>query len=392
MKKTIRDFDLNNKKVIIRVDFNVPIKDNIIIDDNRIVASIPTVNYAVENGAKVILMSHLGRIKTEEDKENNSLQIVASRLSKLLNKDVTFVSMTHGSELEDCIGNLNQGDILLMENTRFEDLDGKKESSNDPELGKYWASLGDIFINDAFGTCHRAHASNVGIASNLPSGIGFLVEKEINALSVLNNPVRPFTVILGGAKVADKIGVIENLVTKADYILVGGGMAYTFLKASGINIGKSLLDEESIDFCKKMLDEYSDKIILPIDSVNGKDMSDSNVSECFISDIKEDDIGLDIGHSTVKIFKQYLDESKTIIWNGPVGYSEIEAFSHGTKELCEILKKLDATKIIGGGDTAAAIINFGYSEYMTHISTGGGASLEYLEGKVLPGIDIISDK
>ena len=392
MKKTIRDFDLNNKKVIIRVDYNVPIKDGIITDDNRILASIPTINYAVENGAKVILMSHLGRIKTEEDKEANSLNIVASRLSKILNKEVVFVPTTRGDELEDCINNLNIGDILLIENTRYEDLDGKKESSNDPELGKYWASLGDIFINDAFGTCHRAHASNVGIASHLPSGIGFLVEKEIKNLSVLNNPERPFTVIMGGAKVADKIGVIENLVTKADYILVGGGMAYTFLKAKGLPIGKSLLDEENIEFCKKMLKEYPNKIILPIDSINGKDISDESVSECNIQDIKDDDIGLDIGHSTVKLFKQYLEQSKTIIWNGPVGYSEIEAFSTGTKELCEILKNLDATKIIGGGDTAAAIINFGYSEYMTHISTGGGASLEYLEGKTLPGIDIISDK
>lgn len=392
MKKTIRDFDLNNKKVIIRVDYNVPIKDGIITDDNRILASIPTINYAVENGAKVILMSHLGRIKTEEDKEANSLNIVASRLSKILNKEVVFVPTTRGDELEDCINNLNIGDILLIENTRFEDLDGKKESSNDPELGKYWASLGDIFINDAFGTCHRAHASNVGIASYLPSGIGFLVEKEIKNLSVLNNPERPFTVIMGGAKVADKIGVIENLVTKADYILVGGGMAYTFLKAKGLPIGKSLLDEENIEFCKKMLREYPNKIILPIDSINGKDISDESVSECNIQDIKDDDIGLDIGHLTVKLFKQYLEQSKTIIWNGPVGYSEIEAFSTGTKELCEILKNLEATKVIGGGDTAAAIINFGYSEYMTHISTGGGASLEYLEGKTLPGIDIISDK
>ena len=392
MKKTIRDFDLNNKRVIIRVDFNVPIKDNIITDDNRIIQSLPTIEYAINNNAKIILMSHLGRIKTEEDKENNSLNIVASRLSKLLNREVIFSPSTHGEELEDCINNLSPGDILLMENTRFEDLDGKKESSNDPELGKYWASLGDIFINDAFGTCHRAHASNVGIASHLPSGIGFLVEKEINALSVLDKPERPFIVILGGAKVQDKIGVIENLVTKADYILVGGGMAYTFLKASGLSIGKSLLDEENIEFCKNMLEKYPDKIILPIDSVNGKDISNKNISECFISDIKEDDIGLDIGHSTIKLFKQYLESSKTIIWNGPVGYSEIEEFSNGTKELCEILKNIDATKIIGGGDTAAAIINFGYSEYMTHISTGGGASLEYLEGKVLPGIDIISDK
>jgi phosphoglycerate kinase len=280
-----------------------------------------------------------------------------------------------------------------MENTRYEDLDGKKESSNDIELGKYWASLGDIFINDAFGTCHRTHASNVGIASQLPSGIGFLVEKEINALSVLNDPKRPFTVILGGAKVSDKIGVIKNLVNIADYILIGGGMAYTFLKSKGFEIGKSLLDEENIDFCKEMLKKYPDKIILPIDSVNGKEIDENTeINECFINDMKKDYIGLDIGHSTVKLFKDYLSDSKTIIWNGPVGYSEIEIFSHGTKELCEALKNIDATKIIGGGDTAAAIINFGYDKYMSHISTGGGASLEYLEGKILPGIDIISDK
>ena len=393
MKKTIKDFDLKNKKVIIRVDFNVPIKDMKITDDNRIVQSLDTIKYAIDNGAKVILMSHLGRIKTEEDKETNSLKIVSVRLSELLNKEVIFVNTTRGEELENKINSLNPGDVLLMENTRYEDLEGKLESSNDIELGKYWASLGDIFINDAFGTCHRAHASNVGIASNLPSGIGFLVEKEINALSVLDNPVRPFTVILGGAKVNDKIGVIKNLVDKADYILIGGGMAYTFLKAKGFEIGKSLLDEENIEFCKEMLDKYPDKILLPIDSVNGKEISeDTDVNECFINDMKKDYIGLDIGYSTIKLFKEYLSDSKTIIWNGPVGYSEIEAFSNGTKGLCEVLKNIDATKIIGGGDTAAAIINFGYDKYMSHISTGGGASLEYLEGKILPGIDIISDK
>ena len=393
MKKTIKDFDLNNKKVIIRVDFNVPIKDGKITDDNRIIQSLDTIKYAIEKGAKIILMSHLGRIKTEEDKLKNSLKIVSLRLSELLNKEVIFVNNTRGEELENKINSLNPGDVLLMENTRYEDLDGKKESSNDIELGKYWASLGDIFINDAFGTCHRAHASNVGIASQLPSGIGFLVEKEINALSVLNNPKRPFTVILGGAKVSDKIGVIKNLVDIADYILIGGGMAYTFLKSKGFEIGKSLLDEENIDFCKEMLEKYPDKIILPIDSVNGKEINNNTeINECFINDMKKDYIGLDIGHSTVKLFKEYLSDSKTILWNGPVGYSEIEAFSYGTKDLCETLKNIDATKIIGGGDTAAAIINFGYDKYMSHISTGGGASLEYLEGKTLPGIDIISDK
>ena len=393
MKKTIRDYDLNNKKVIIRVDFNVPIKDGIITDDNRIKESLKTIKYAIDNNAKVILMSHLGRIKEESDKEKNSLDIVAKRLSELLNQDVVFINETRGKKLESAINNLKPKEVLLMENTRFEDLDGNKESGNDKELGKYWASLGDLFIDDAFGTCHRSHASNVGIASNIENGIGFLVEKEINNLGVLNNPERPFTVILGGAKVSDKIKVIENLVNKADYILIGGGMAYTFLSASGLPIGKSLLDSDNIEFAKTMLDKYPDKIILPIDSVNGKDISHgTEVSECFVSDMKDDMIGLDIGHTTIKLFKQYLSDSKTIIWNGPVGYTEIEEFSNGTKSICEILKNLDAIKIVGGGDTAAAIINLGYKDYMTHVSTGGGASLEFLEGKTLPGIEIISDK
>ena len=381
--KTIRDFDLNNKKVIIRVDFNVPIKDGIITDDTRIKESLKTINYAINNNAKVILISHLGRIKEESDKIKNTLKPVSIRLSELLNKQVIFIPNTRGSELENAINNLNNGDVLLMENTRFEDLLDKKESKNNEELGKYWASLGDIYINDAFGTAHRAHASNVGIASNLPSGIGFLIEKELdNLLPAINNPSKPFTVILGGAKVSDKIGVIENIVKKADYILIGGGMAFTFLKAKGIEIGSSLLDEESIDFCKKILKENEDKIILPIDVVTDQ-------KECFITDITKEEKGLDIGSKTVKLFKQYLDNSKTIIWNGPVGMFEEEKYSNGTKGICEILKGIDAIKIAGGGDTASAVKNFGYESAFTHISTGGGASLELLEGKILPGIDII---
>ena len=381
--KTIRDFDLNGKKVIIRVDFNVPIKEGVIKDDTRIKESLKTINYAISNNTKVILMSHLGRIKEESDKIKNTLKPVSVRLSELLEKPVKFVSTTRGSELEDAINNLNNGDVLLMENTRFEDLPDKKESKNDPELGKYWASLGDIYINDAFGTAHRAHASNVGIASNLESGIGFLIEKELeNLLPAINNPERPFTVILGGAKVSDKIGVIENLVIKADYILIGGGMAFTFLKASGVEIGNSLLDEENVDFCKKILKEHKDKIILPIDVV-------TDLKECFITDITKEEKGLDIGPKTVKLFKQYLDNSKTIIWNGPVGMFEDEKYSNGTKGICEILKNINAVKIAGGGDTASAVKNFGYEQAFTHISTGGGASLELLEGKVLPGIDII---
>ena len=394
MKKTIRDYDIKDKKVIIRCDFNVPMKDGEIVDDNRIKASLDTIRYAIDNGARVILMSHLGRIKTKEDLEKNSLEAVALRLSELLNKEIIFVDETRGELVDQEVANLKSGEVLLIQNTRYEDLDGKKESGNDKELGKYWASLGDIFINDAFGTAHRAHASNVGIASHIPSGVGFLIEKELKImLEAINNPKRPLTIILGGSKVSDKIGVIENLVKKADYILIGGGMAFTFLKASGLSVGSSLVDDNYIDFCKKILKGNENKIILPIDVVAAKEIKeDSDSRECFISDIKQDEMGLDIGHQTVKLFKHYIDDSKTVIWNGPVGVFEIEKFSRGTIGLCDIIKKDDVTSIIGGGDTGAAIIKLGYKEDVTHISTGGGASLELLEGKVLPGIDIISDK
>lgn len=394
MKKTIRDYNLNGKKVIIRVDFNVPIKDGKITDDNRIVESLKTIEYAIDNGAKVILMSHLGRVKSIEDKETNTLEPVAFRLSELLNKEVIFVDETRGSLLEEEINNLQDGQVLLMENTRFEDLDGKKESGNDSELGKYWASLADIYINDAFGTSHREHASNVGIASHLPNGIGFLIEKELNNLeSVVNNPERPFTVILGGSKVSDKIGVIKNLVNKADNILIGGGMMFTFLKAKGYEIGKSLLDEENLDFCKEMLDKYSNKIILPVDCVCAFELSndvDTRIRK--IDDIQDNEMGLDISYDTIDLFKKYLDNSKVIVWNGPVGAFEYDKFSFGTKTILEILSNLNSKIIIGGGDTAASAIQFGYKDSFTHISTGGGASLELLEGKKLPAIEIIEDK
>ena len=394
MKKTIRNFRLKNKKVIIRVDFNVPIKDGKILDDNRIVMSLDTINYAINKGAKVILMSHLGRVKTEEDKLTKSLRVVSERLSELLGKKVIFIPTTRGKELEDAISNMANGDVLLMENTRFEDVDGKKESSNDLELGKYWSSLGDIFINDAFATSHRSHASNVGIASNIKSGIGFLIEKELEVFEpVLNKPKKPFAVILGGAKVSDKIGVIKNLVKKANYILIGGGMAYTFLKAEGYEIGNSLLDYDSLDFCMKILNKYANKIVLPVDSVNGLDINDSTtVRTCLVNEIREDEIGLDIGPKTVELFKKYIDMSKTVIWNGPVGYFELDKFSNGTKTLCQILKESQSDVIVGGGDTGSAVINFGYKDAFLHISTGGGASLELLEGKKLPGISVIDDK
>ena len=390
MKKTIRDYDLNGKKVIIRVDFNVPIKDGVIKDDNRIRESLKTINYAIDNNAKVILLSHLGRIKEESDLAKNDLAPVAKRLSELLGKEVIFSPTTR--DLEKYVDNMKEKDVLLVQNTRYEDLDGKKESSNDKELASYWASLGEIFINDAFGTSHRAHASNVGIASILPNGIGFLVEKELKELD-LTNIERPFTVILGGSKVSDKIGVIENLVNIADYILIGGGMAYTFLSAAGFNIGSSLLDSENIEFCKSMLGKYPDKIILPTDSIVTKEVSENSpYMDKFITDFDNDDIGVDIGHSTVKLFKETLVNSKTVIWNGPVGIFEMDNFSKGTKELLEILSKLDAKVIIGGGDTASAAINFGYKDAFSHISTGGGASLELLEGKKLPGIESILEK
>ncbi len=386
--KTIRDFDLKDKKVIIRVDFNVPIKDGIIKDDNRIKESLETINYAINHDAKVILLSHLGRIKEESDLAKNSLLPVSIRLSELLKKKVIFINKTRGSELEKSINNMQNGDVLLMENTRYEDLDGKKESSNDLELGKYWASLGDIFINDAFGTSHRAHASNVGIASILPSGIGFLIEKELNnMLPVIENPHHPFTVIMGGSKVSDKIGVIDNLINKCDYLLIGGGMAYTFLKAKGEEIGKSLFEEEYLDYCKKLLNK-TDKIILPVDHVVSKDLEST---ECTVKEaIASDDIALDIGPKTIKLFEKYVHESKTIVWNGPVGMFENPLYQNGTKSICAMFNK-NQTVIIGGGDSASAVINLGYKDNVTHISTGGGASLELLEGKELPGIKVIGE-
>ena len=386
MIKTVEDFDLKDKKVIVRVDFNVPIKDGIITDDNRIKESLKTINYIRDHEGKVILLSHLGRIKTEEDKVKNTLLPVSVRLGELLNTKVTFIKETRGVELENAINNMQNKDVLLMENTRYEDLDGKKESGNDEELGRYWASLGDIFINDAFGTCHRAHASNVGIASHLPCGMGFLVKKELdNMLPVMEKPELPFTVILGGAKVSDKIGVIENLIDKCNYLLIGGGMAYTFLKAQGKEIGKSLLDNEMIDYCKNLLSK-TDKIILPIDNVTSKDM-DSNI--CEVKEMLDsDDIGLDIGPKTRLLFQKYIKESKTIIWNGPMGMFENPLYSEGTKSICEAFNN-NQTVIVGGGDSASAVINLGYKDRVSHISTGGGASLELLEGKLLPGIEIL---
>lgn len=394
MKKTIKDYELEGKKVIIRCDFNVPMKDGQITDDTRIKSSLRTIRYAINHGAKVILMSHLGRIKTKEDKAKNTLKPVAQTLSKYLRKKVTFVPQTRGKELEEAIAKMKPKSVLLMENTRFEDLDGKKESNNDEELGKYWASLGDIFINDAFGTIHRTHASNVGIASNLPSGIGFLVEKEVKELSkLLKNPKTPYTIILGGAKVSDKLGLINNLITKVDYLLIGGGMAFTFLKAEGFNIGASLVEKDQLENCHNLLKKYEGKIILPIDVITAQNMTDETETHLrFINEIKEDEMGLDIGPGTVKTFSQYLNDSKTIFWNGPVGCFEYKPFQEGTKKLCDVISQTKAYKVIGGGDTASAVTKFGYANKMDHISTGGGASLTFLEGTSLKALDIIPEK
>ncbi|UXV42903.1 phosphoglycerate kinase [Staphylococcus simulans] len=394
-KKHVPDLDLKGKVVLERADFNVPLKDGEITNDNRIVQALPTIEYILDQGGKLVLFSHLGKVKEESDKEKLTLKPVAVRLSEKLGKDVKFVPQTRGKELEDAVAALKEGEVLLVENTRFEDLDGKKESKNDPELGKYWASLGDVFVNDAFGTAHRSHASNVGIASHLESAAGDLMEKEIKFIGgVVNNPDKPVVAILGGAKVSDKIGVIENLLNVADKVLIGGGMAYTFLKAQGYEIGKSLLEADKVDFAKDLLERAGNKIVLPVDGKVAKEFSnDAQITVVDIDQIPEDQEALDIGPKTVELFKKELEGAHTVVWNGPMGVFEFENFAQGTIGVCEAIAELkDATTIIGGGDSAAAAMMLGFEDDFTHISTGGGASLEYLEGKELPGIASISDK
>ncbi len=397
-KKTLKDLDVKGKKVLVRVDFNVPIKDGVITNDNRITAALPTLKYILENGGKVIAFSHLGKVKEEADKASKTLAPVAKRLEELLGKPVKFIPETRGEKLENAINNLKSGEVLMFENTRFEDLDGKKESKNDPELGKYWASLGDIFVNDAFGTAHRAHASNVGIAENIGNGnsaVGFLVEKELKFIGeAVNNPKRPLIAILGGAKVSDKIGVIENLLTKADKILIGGAMMFTFLKAEGKNIGASLVEDDKLDLAKDLLEKSNRKIVLPVDTVVANEFkNDTEFSTVDIDNIPDNKMGLDIGEKTVKLFDSYIKTAKTVVWNGPMGVFEMPNFAKGTIGVCESIANLtDAVTIIGGGDSAAAAISLGYADKFTHISTGGGASLEFLEGKVLPGVEAISNK
>lgn len=394
MKKTLEDVELKGKKVLIRADFNVPMKNGQITDDTRIKAAVKTISYVLAKGGKVILFSHLGRIKTKEDKREYSLAPVAERLSDIMGKEVLFSDKTRGKDLEAGIDQLKNGEVLLVQNTRYEDLHNSKESKNDPVLGKYWASLGDLFVNDAFGTAHREHASNVGISEHLPTVSGFLMQKEIEFIGgAVDNPKTPFVAILGGAKVSDKINVIDNLINKADKILIGGGMANTFLKAQGHSIGTSLVEEDNIKIAEELLEKAAGKLILPVDVVVAAEFSNEaehrNVS---VDNIPDDMMALDIGTETVKLYEEALKDAKTVVWNGPMGVFEMTNYAQGTVGVCQAIAGLeDAVTIIGGGDSASAAQVLGFADQFSHISTGGGASLEYLEGKELPGLKAIDN-
>lgn len=402
-KTVVSDLDLKGKKVLMRVDFNVPIKNGVVGDTSRIVGAIPTIKYVIEHGGKAVLFSHLGRIKTEDDKKELSLRPVAAKLSELIDKPVTFVPETEGAKLEETINNMNDGDIVVVENTRFEDVvngeNVKRESGNDSKLGQYWASLGDCFVNDAFGTAHREHASNVGIArameaDNKPVAAGFLMEKEIKFIGgAVNNPKRPFVAILGGAKVSDKIGVIDNLLDKADHIIIGGGMTYTFYAAKGFSIGNSLVEKDKIDTAKEILAKGGDKIVLPVDSVIAPEFNNDAPTQVVGENIPDGQMALDIGPKSVELFESVLTDAKTVVWNGPMGVFEMSNFAKGTLAIGRFLGDLtDATTVVGGGDSTAACNELGVADKLSHVSTGGGASLEYMEGKILPGIAAITDK
>lgn len=397
-KLTVEDVDLKGKKVLVRVDFNVPVKDGVITNDNRITAALPTIKYILEQGGRAILFSHLGRVKEEADKEGKSLAPVAADLAAKLGQEVKFIpGVTRGAELEAAVNALEDGQVLLVENTRFEDVDGKKESKNDPELGKYWASLGDgIFVNDAFGTAHRAHASNVGISANVDKAVaGFLLENEIAYIKeAVEAPERPFVAILGGSKVSDKIGVIENLLAKADKVLIGGGMTYTFYKAQGIEIGNSLVEEDKLDVAKALLEKANGKLILPVDSKEANAFADyTEVKDTEGEAVDPGFLGLDIGPKSIAEFDKALTGAKTVVWNGPMGVFENPDFQAGTIGVMDAIVKQPGVKsIIGGGDSAAAAINLGRADKFSWISTGGGASMELLEGKELPGLAALTDK
>ena len=386
MYRTIKDVDYKGKRVLVRVDYNVPLKDGHVKDNKRITASLPTIEYLLKEGASVVLMSHLGRPKGEY-KEDLSMKPVAEELQKVLGKEVKFIPDKNvvSEEVVSKVKELKPGEVALIENTRFV----KGEEKNDEVFAKELAKLGEAYVNDAFGTSHRAHASNVGVSKHLPMALGFLVEKEVKNLDlVLKNPEKPYVAILGGAKVSDKINVIENLINIVDKIIIVGAMAFTFLKAEGVSVGKSLVEDDKIDFAKELLQKAKSKnveIILPIDFVVADEVSEDAKAEV-VKEIPADKMGLDIGPETVALIKEKLKGVKTVVWNGPCGVFEIDKFAKGTFEVAHILAEIDAIKIVGGGDSASAIKKSGYEDKFTHISTGGGASLEYLEGKVLPGI------
>ena len=396
-KKVITDLEVSSKRVIVRVDFNVPMsktEEGKITDNARIVAALPTIKYLIENNARIILLSHLGRPKGEAKKEF-SLAPVAKELSKLLNKDVKFLqsNLVVDDNVKTEVLKLKDREVALLENTRFRN----EETKNIDDFSKELAELGDLYINDAFGTSHRAHCSNVGLCKFLPSAVGFLVEKEISIMGkALSNPERPFVAILGGAKVSDKITVIENLIEKVDSIIIGGGMAFTFLKSLGYSVGKSLLEDDKVDFAKELIEKAKSKnvkILLPIDVVVSKEFSnDSEFKIVNIDSIGDDYMGLDIGEKTVKLFSDEISNAKTVVWNGPMGVFEMSNFAKGTFEIAKAIAESESISIIGGGDSASAAEKSGYKDKITHISTGGGASLEFLEGKILPGIDSIDNK
>lgn len=391
--KSILDYDLKDKRVIIRCDFNVPMKDGKITDDTRIIASLKTINYAVNNGAKVILMSHLGKIKTPDDLKNNSLKPVYERLKELLNTNVYFSPDTFSDELANQVNNLKSGEVLLMENTRYEDLEGKKESTCNEELSKYWASLGDIFINDAYGALHRAHASNVGIAKLLPNGIGFLVIEELNKIdNFLEEPTHPFVVVMGGKKVKDKIKVIDNLITKCDRLLIGGAMSFTFLYTKGYHVNKKYLEEDYVTYCKNLLNKYNEKIVLPKDFVVSTSLEDTTSQNKLLEDIKENEYGYDIGSSSIELFVNNLKDAKRVLINGPMGVFENPMYQKGTYEIYKVLKDNNIKTLVGGGDSASSVNNLGFENVFYHVSTGGGATLEYLEGTPLPALEVINKK
>ena len=393
-KQTVKDIEVNGKKVLVRVDFNVPIDENgNVSDDKRIVAALPTIEYLLKNNAKVILCSHLGRPKGEVNKKYSLLPVAKSLQELLPDVKVLFAEDTIGDSAKSIISNMKEGEIVLLENVRFY----PEEEKNDPAFAKELASLADIFVSDAFGTVHRAHASTAGVADYIPAVSGFLIEKELEIMGkALENPERPFTAILGGAKVADKIGVIDNLLSKCDALIIGGGMAYTFLKAQGYSVGNSLLDEEHIEYAKDLLENAKKanvKVLLPVDHIVA-DKFDAEAQAKEIDDVNIPDgwMGMDIGPKTIALYSDQILQSKTVVWNGPMGVFEFEAFANGTKQVARACSECSGVTIVGGGDSASAVKKMGYSNKITHISTGGGASLEFLEGKVLPGVAALNDK